>query len=134
MTRSGEHLRARLDEMLRESSCTLDCLARHEFDVVDVKALKPIPAKSWSLETGALSPWDDPPPISWPGGIFTPSVEAEVALCAEHHGFDHAGLATALLATGSAAADKRLTSLDFLLFTTWYESCCFLGQQCGTQE
>ena len=108
-TRGMAEVRERLDELLRAASGTT--LAALEFDAVD-PATVPLPPRASAFartsDRDALDPWDEPPGVAWPGNIFTPEVETEIAACAAHHGFDHAGLATAVLAAGSAAADKRL--------------------------
>jgi len=105
--RSMADVRAWADASIREDSGGLESLARLEFD--DVERIGPgIAPLIAAVPSEALDLWDEPIPPSWPGGVFKDQVESEIAACARQNEFDHGGLATAVLAAVSAAADKRL--------------------------
>jgi hypothetical protein len=110
--------REQLDVALRDEGQKI--VAAFEFDDVD-PALVPGPgsaslgsagpvdfATGGGSSSDLLDPWDAPAPPAWPGDVHAATAESEIAACAGHYGFDYAGLASALLAAGSAAADKRI--------------------------
>ena len=113
-TRDMSEVRLRLDELLRTPppGGPGTTLAALEFDAVDPGGVA-LPgaggaSQAFSTANRVVDPWEAVTPPAWPGGVHTAEAEDEIARCAAENGFDHAGLATAMLAAGSAVADKRL--------------------------